>query len=47
MELRFGSISNVRDLGGIPAADGRTVRPGLLLRGAKLDADFPLMRPEA
>ena len=38
MELRFGSISNVRDLGGIPAADGRTVRPGLLLRGAKLDA---------
>ncbi len=29
-------ISNLRDLGGMPAADGRTIRKGLLIRSAKL-----------
>jgi protein-tyrosine phosphatase len=27
---------NVRDVGGLPAADGRTVRPGVLIRSANL-----------
>lgn len=29
---------NVRDIGGVPAADGRRIRPGLLYRGGSLDA---------
>lgn len=36
MFLTFDHISNARDLGGLPAADGRRVKPGLLLRTAKL-----------
>ncbi len=38
MWLEFDGIVNARDLGGIPAADGRRVRPGRLLRGAGLEA---------
>ena len=30
--VRFELVFNVRDLGGLPAADGRTVRPGHLYR---------------
>ena len=37
MILQFDGILNVRDLGGIPAAGGRKIKPGLLFRGAKLD----------
>ena len=37
MFIEFDGIANVRDLGGIPAADGKKVRPGRLLRGAALD----------
>ena len=37
MILQFDRILNVRDLGGVPAADGRKIKPGLLIRGAKLD----------
>ncbi len=36
MFLTFDHISNARDLGGLPAAGGRHVKPGLLLRTAKL-----------
>ncbi len=36
MFLTFDHISNARDLGGLPAADGRRVKPGLLLRTSKL-----------
>ena len=37
MFIAFDGLVNVRDLGGIPAADGTKVRPGRLLRGAALD----------
>ncbi len=37
MWIKFDGIVNARDLGGIPAADGRKVKPGRLLRGAGLD----------
>ena len=44
MWLEFDEILNVRDLGGLPAADGRRVKYGRLLRGAGLslatDADM-------
>ncbi len=44
MWLKFDGIQNVRDLGGLPASDGRHVKPGRLLRGAGLahatDADI-------
>ena len=44
MWLTFDGILNARDLGGLPAADGRHVKPGRLLRGAGLasasDADL-------
>ena len=33
----FDAIENARDLGGIPAQDGRRVKAGRLLRGAALD----------
>ncbi len=50
MWIEFDSIENARDLGGIPAADGRRVRPGRLLRGAALenasDADLLRLRDE-
>ena len=36
MWITFDGIMNARDLGGIPAADGRRVRPGRLLRGTGL-----------
>ena len=34
--LKFGSVHNVRDLGGIRTLDGREFRPGLFYRGAAL-----------
>ena len=37
MILQFDGILNVRDLGGIAAADGKKIKPGLLYRGGKLD----------
>ena len=36
MWLQFDGIHNVRDLGGLPAAGGKTVRYGRLIRGAAL-----------
>jgi protein-tyrosine phosphatase len=50
MWIQFDAIPNARDLGGIAVADGRTVRPGLLLRGASLenasDADIARLETE-
>jgi len=50
MWIDFDGIVNVRDLGGIPAADGKKVKPGRLLRGAGLgkasDADLERLRSE-
>lgn len=50
MWIGFDGIRNARDLGGIPAADGRRVKPGRLLRGAGLerasDADLERLREE-
>ena len=50
MWIEFDGILNVRDLGGIPAADGRHVRPGRLLRGAGLQhasaADIERLKTE-
>ena len=50
MWIDFDGIVNVRDLGGIPAADGKKVKPGRLLRGAGLekasDADVERLRGE-
>jgi protein-tyrosine phosphatase len=41
--VRFEGLTNFRDLGGLPAADGRTIRPGRLFRSDSLayasDAD--------
>ena len=34
--IDFEGLPNTRDLGGLPAADGRRVRPGLLLRSGTL-----------
>lgn len=34
--INFEKIQNVRDLGGLPTADGRVIVPGLLLRSAHL-----------
>jgi protein-tyrosine phosphatase len=36
MNIIFDNILNARDLGGLPAADGRTIKSGLLLRTALL-----------
>ena len=50
MWIDFEGIVNARDLGGIPAADGRRVKPGRLLRGAGLerasDADVARLQNE-
>ena len=50
MWITFDGILNARDLGGIPAADGKRVRPGRLLRGAGLahasDRDIDRLRNE-
>jgi protein-tyrosine phosphatase len=50
MWIEFDGILNARDLGGIPAADGRRVRAGRLLRGAGLahasDADLARLETE-
>ena len=46
--LELAGAHNVRDLAGLPAADGRRVRPGVLLRGDHLDdvtdADLAVLR---
>ena len=48
--IDFDGIVNARDLGGIPAADGKKVKPGRLLRGAGLknasDADILRLEQE-
>lgn len=36
LPLPFDGLTNTRDLGGFPAADGKTVRPKRLLRSAQL-----------
>ena len=36
MNLNLQGAPNARDLGGLRTADGRTVRPGLLLRSGEL-----------
>lgn len=50
MWIDFDGIVNARDLGGIPAADGKKVKTGLLLRGAGLqkasDADIQRLEQE-
>ena len=50
MFIEFDNIFNARDLGGLPAADGRRVKSGLLLRTAKLnsltDADVARLERE-
>lgn len=34
--MKLQGAPNARDLGGLPAADGRTIRPGMLLRSGEL-----------
>ena len=50
MNIRFDDIANARDLGGIPAAGGRTIRSNRLLRTAHLhnasDNDVERLRRE-
>ena len=50
MKIIFDHIDNARDLGGIPAAGGRTIRPHSLLRTAHLhdasDADLERLRKD-
>ena len=50
MNIIFDNILNARDLGGIPAAGGRTIRPHRLLRTAHLhdasDADLQRLQDE-
>ncbi len=43
--LASTTVANLRDLGGLPLADGRTVRPGLLLRAGQLDRMDPETDP--
>ena len=40
-DLGLTGLPNARDLGGYPAADGRTVRPGLVLRSEALGSATP------
>jgi protein-tyrosine phosphatase len=46
--IHFNGIINSRDLGGLPAAGGKTIRSGLLLRSANLsqatDEDLSILR---
>ncbi len=48
--IPLDSVRNIRDLGGTPAADGRAVRPGCLIRSAHLgnatDEDLRTLRLE-
>ncbi|MCR5049652.1 MAG: tyrosine-protein phosphatase [Paludibacteraceae bacterium] len=48
MNIIFDHIDNARDLGGIPAAGGRTIRPRRLIRTARLhdatDSDIERLR---
>ena len=46
MWIEFDNVINARDLGGLPAADGRKVKPARLLRGAGLElaSDRDVMR---
>lgn len=48
--IDFTGLPNTRDLGGLPAADGRRVRPGLLLRSGNLgfgsEGDLARLRDE-
>lgn len=50
MKIVFDHIANARDLGGMPAAGGRTIRPHRLLRTAHLhdasDADVKRLKEE-
>ncbi len=50
MDAQFDNIVNARDLGGLPAADGKQVRPHRLLRTAHLhdatDRDIERLRSE-
>ncbi|MFJ2743862.1 tyrosine-protein phosphatase [Streptomyces sp. NPDC087440] len=43
--LASTTVANLRDLGGLPLADGRTVRPGLVLRAGQLDRLDPATDP--
>lgn len=42
--IDLAGVQNIRDMGGIPTRDGRTIRPGMLVRSANLhkatDADL-------
>lgn len=48
--IELDGAANVRDVGGLPTVDGRTTRPGVLLRSANLqrltDADVRRLRDE-
>ena len=48
--IDFEGLPNTRDLGGLPAADGRRVRPGMLLRSGTLgfgtEPDLTRLRDE-
>ena len=48
--MLLNTIRNIRDLGGMPAADGRTIRPRCLIRSAHLgsasDEELLLLRKE-
>lgn len=39
--MNFESLNNTRDLGGLPAADGRVIKPGRLLRSGGLTSAAP------